>query len=551
MKKLYLGIFLIVLIIAGFLLTASNDSFYFKINKSFDIYGSLFREISNNYVIDVDPEFLFDASINGMLQELDPYTSYYDETSLEDVELITTGNYTGLGVTVIMNDSMLTIIDVHEGYPAEKSGIKIGDRIYMVDTNLVLHENTARLREFTRGEPGSKVRIKVLRGIDNDTLDILVRREKITLKNVSYSGFIDDSIAYLRLERFTRNVNDEFRIHLVSLINTGKMKGLIIDLRDNPGGLLEAAVDICDMFLPKDSKIVSTNGRGVRKSHDYMSINEPLLPDLPLVVIINENSASASEIVAGAMQDNDRAVIIGNTSFGKGLVQTLFDLPYSTKLKMTTARYYTPSGRFIQRIDYDKNITKEERKSDTTYFKTLNGRKVIEYNGITPDSIITNDYLPEFVSNLLRENHLFNFATYYVNIHSELPGKVFLNEHAIYEFNDYLKDNNVEIMPPARRIFKEVLKFGKEHEYSDKFFKKAEELDLLMAKELEEDIFEYSDVLGDLLEFEISRRYLDEKKTIEISLEKDKIVNAAKDIIQTMGYRRILVAGDKSEINEN
>ncbi len=360
-------IFIISMAVISFGFTA-ND--YYKINKSFDIFGALFREVAANYVLEIDPEILIKSGIEGMLATLDPYTEFYDDANEDDLELLTNGTYTGFGFTVANIDSLLTIISLREGNSAFANKLRIGDKIYSIDSTVVLHMDIDNLKKYTRGKSGSKALVKILRDGIKDTLSFTLTRENINLPNVTYSGFMKNNIGFIKVERFSKNTALDVRLAINSLRSQNKLSGLVIDLRDNPGGLLAAAVSLCEIFVPKGSLIVSTKGNSPNFNNEYRSMMDPSEPDLPLAILINESSASASEIVAGAIQDLDRGLVIGRRSFGKGLVQSIIDLPYKTSLKITTSKYYTPSGRCIQKIKYGDLYSKKEIKenTDTTIF---------------------------------------------------------------------------------------------------------------------------------------------------------------------------------------
>lgn len=442
MKLIRFSLITVFIVSAAFLLTSSIDNFIFKVNKSFDIFGSVFKYISNNYVDEIDPDELMKYGIDGILENLDPYTVYYDESETEDIDMLTSGAYTGLGISVAVKDSLLTIMGVRQGFPAQKSGIRIGDRLYKIDSVVTLYKTPRDLRYFTKGEPGSKCTFWILRDGLKDTLRYDLVREQIQIRNVSYSGFIDEGIGYIKLERFSRNSAKEVRMALNSLKMKDSLDGLVLDLRDNPGGLLDAAVSICELFVPQGSVIVTTKGRKSNEEYTYRSYQQPMEPDLPLAVLINENSASASEIVAGAMQDLDRAVIIGRRSYGKGLVQSVFDVPYKGSLKITTAKYYTPSGRCIQKLELIKNRYKDgqlPQLPDTSIFYTSNKRIVTENVGIKPDTIIATEQYPGYVNELINSNQIFNFANYYSSKFENLPQGIHSEQGIINEFGKFLQ----------------------------------------------------------------------------------------------------------------
>ena len=347
------GLWLLVGIIAGLGVGFfANDNIYLKINKNMDVFAQVYKEITTSYVDEVDPEKFMHAGIDGMLETLDPYTVFYGEKEGEEIDLITHGEYGGVGVSIGTRDGYIIVIAPMDGYSAQKQGIRAGDRIIEIDGQKIFNTNPDSVRTMVRGEPGTEVKMKIEREGEKQPLDFVLVREEIQVNNVTYSGYLDNGIGYIRLERFSRRAGDEVRQALRELKAKGDLRGVILDLRNNPGGLLEAAVDIVSKFNPKGSTVVTTRGRRSEDEKVYTVTEEPLAGDIPLAVLINKNSASASEIVAGAIQDLDRGILVGTRSFGKGLVQTISQLGYNTSLKITTARYYTPSGRSIQEIDY-------------------------------------------------------------------------------------------------------------------------------------------------------------------------------------------------------
>lgn len=535
------------ILIATFLLGMS-DQYFFKITRAFEIYGGIFREVTQNYVLELDPEDLMKSGIEGMLSTLDPYTEFFDESDTEDIDIIATGLYTGLGITVGMRDSMLTIVDISDDHSAKNNGLRIGDRIYKIDTSIVLNGTNRDLRKHTRGTAGTKVDIWVLREGITDTLQVKLTRKQIRLKNVTYSGFVSDSIGYIKIVRFSRGAAEEVRSAIYDLRQTGKLAGLILDLRDNPGGLLESAVSICEIFLPKGSPIVATKGRISFNDTQYNSMLDPSEPDLPLAALINETSASASEVLAGALQDLDRAVIVGQTSFGKGLVQSVIELPFKTSLKMTTAKYYTPSGRCIQRIEYGKKYSKGSvtENPDTSVFYTKNGRKVYESKGVKPDSLVDNEELNPFVNKLINDFYVFNWATKFTAGFDTLKNDFEIDNKMMKDFKEYIKKTDLPSESRALRKFREFKNSSENAGLSKKTKKLMDELEKSVEKETKSIIDENYEDISNVLEFEISRRFLKQNDVIEKYFKYDKTLNAAVELLKPFNYRKILAVGANS-----
>jgi carboxyl-terminal processing protease len=540
-------IFLIISAVAlSFLLIGAIDSIYFKINKSFEIFGALFREISANYVEEIAPEDLMKDGIEGILDNLDPYTVYLDETDTEDIDFVTSGAYTGLGITVSVYDDMMTVTEVQDGFSAHRAGLRVGDRLYKIDSNIVLNLPSDELRKYTRKPPGTEINLWVLRDGLDDTLYFRLDIEEITLKNVTYSGILDNDIGYIKLERFTRTSSQEVTEAINYLNRIRHLKGIILDLRDNPGGLLDAAVSICELFVPKGSLIVTTKGRKVSRERKYRSLLPPMEPDLPLAVIINGSSASASEIVSGALQDMDRAVIVGKKSFGKGLVQSIYDLPYNTAVKVTTAKYYIPSGRCIQKINYGKKNVEESK-----YFYTKNGRKVDESIGIIPDTIVTEKEYPYFVKNLLYSGFIFKYANIYTSKLDKLPDKFDINNKILTDFNDFINQKeNFNDTPIISRI-NELADLVEQEKLNSNIKDKLLDIKAEVVKGEKNLVMIQKNELSEFLKDEILRRFKSQKEMLEYQLNKDEYVKTAVGVLSPGLYNTILAGSDSLNLNKN
>jgi carboxyl-terminal processing protease len=410
------------------------DDAYVRIAKAIEAFGEVFREVQVRYVDHVDPVDLVDVGINAMLEHLDPYSEYLIGDENEDILNITTGSYVGVGIVVDQVDSALFISDLRDGGSAREAGIRIGDRIVRVDTAYADSLDQDRLRSFTRGAAGTSLIMGLVRDGRSDTITTVLERRALPLESIYVSERLTSSIGYVKLTRFTSTTRDELLKAVDTLQRDGPLSGLILDLRDNPGGLLEAAIEVSELFVPQGSAIVSTRGRAYEESRLYASTNPPRFGDLPLAVLINEQSASASEVVAGAIQDLDRGVIIGKRSYGKGFVQSMLPLSSgSTALKLTTARYYTPSGRCIQRVDKRNgdSITAQQ-------YTTLRGRRVSARHGIDPDTVITDSVLPTILYNLEQSGAISSFATRFAAPYRSLPFDLADRKTIVDEFVKYL-----------------------------------------------------------------------------------------------------------------
>ncbi len=435
---------LVVLLSLGFFL--QEEDIYFKINRSIDIFGRVYREITLNYVDPIDPKNFMLAGIKGMLSSLDPYTVFIDENKQKDIDIITNGKYGGIGATVGLQNGKVVIVDLLEGYPAQRQGLRVGDVILKVDSVEMNKENYPELGKYLKKEPGSLIKLTIQREGEKEPLVFNVVTENIQLKNLTFYSFTkeDSSIVYLKLSGFTRQAGEEVKKALTELKREREIKGIILDLRGNPGGLLDAAIDVAEKFLPKGKVIVTIKGRDVESQRKYVSKENPVAGNARLAVLINGNTASASEIVTGAIQDYDRGVVVGTRSFGKGLVQTIIPLSFNTSLKMTTARYYTPSGRCIQKIDYSKNrkIFPEVKDDSTKVFRTAHNRTVYSRGGITPDTVVENRSHSEIIRDPLAKGYFFKFATHYFNKHPKMKLEALSEREIFNSFEKYLEQTD-------------------------------------------------------------------------------------------------------------
>ncbi len=512
------------------------QNIYFKINKNMDIFGRVYKEIVSNYVDEVDPEKFMRSGIDGMLETLDPYTVFIGEKEGDDLDLITHGQYGGIGVSIGVRDGSIIVVAPMEGYSAQKQGVRAGDRLIEIDGEKISSSNPDSVRSKVRGEPGTTVRIKIEREGEAQPLEFVLVREEIQINNVTYSGYVKEGIGYIKLERFSRRAGDEVRQAIKELKASGELKGIILDLRDNPGGLLEAAVEIVSKFVPNGSTVVTTRGRKDDEKI-YSANEEPLVSDIPLAVLINKNSASASEIVAGAVQDLDRGILIGTRSFGKGLVQTILPLSYNTSMKITTARYYTPSGRSIQEIDYlHKNkdgvflTTPDSLKHE---YKTSRGRIVKDFGGVMPDSIVLEHERSTFYQELMRKAMFFKFATRYVTKHPPLQEKknVAVDEPLIKEFEEYVQTQKFEYRDDVEKKLAEVKESLTKEHYSSAALESIDALNVQLNKEKINGITRHENEIREELEEELNARYSGEKGRIKTSLQFDTQVQTATGLL--------------------
>ena len=391
-----LAVLLVACFFAGFWMPRDDD--FFALRKNFQIFGALYEELVTGYVDPVNPETLMRTGIDAMLLQLDPYTNFYDEADNADIDIITRGRYAGVGLNVGIRNDKITVVSPVEGASGYLQGVRAGDIILRIGGTSTVGLTLADLRVLLRGEPGTAVEITVEREGAPAPIDFLLTREEVQLKNVSHHQLDPETgIGYVKLERFAREASEEVRAAIKTMQETGQLAGIVLDLRDNPGGLLEEAVEITQQFVPQGKEIVSTRGRLPQTERSYTGKMPPLTLDLPLAVLVNDVSASASEIVAGALQDYDRAVIVGQTTFGKGLVQIVKPLPFNTSLKITTSQYFIPSGRSIQAIDYRSHDGNFATIPDSLRraFTTAGGRTVMDGHGIEPDLHVSRGEVSE------------------------------------------------------------------------------------------------------------------------------------------------------------
>jgi carboxyl-terminal processing protease len=518
----------------GFVFLPDADQFL-KINKSIDIFGRVYKEITSNYVDEVDPEKFMQAGIDGMLGTLDPYTVYIDREDGDEVDLLTNGKYGGIGVTIGVRDGVLKIITVMDGYSAQRAGIIPGDRLVEVGGIKVAARKPDEVRNLTRGDPGTEVRLLIEREGERKPLEFVLIREEIQVKNVTYAGFLENGVGYVRLERFSRKAGDEVRQAIKELKIKGEVKGLILDLRGNPGGLLDAAVEVVSKFVPHGTLIVSTKGRRPEAARTYLSSEEPLLGAVPLVLLTDRGSASASEIVAGALQDMDRGLIVGTRTFGKGLVQTILPLDFGAQLKITTARYYIPSGRSIQEIDYlhrDRNgVFTTVPDSLRREFKTAHGRRVYEYGGIAPDSSVQEEDEGPMIRELMRKSLIFKFANQYAVAHKDEQLKE-VSDALLEEFKKFLEEQKFDFQEESEGRLKDLRQIAERSHYNKEVLDDLAMLDAALRKEKLRGFERYRDHIKRGLTIELMGRIRGEQARIEASLKGDVQLKVAEGLLR-------------------
>ena len=543
------------LVVAGFLLMGLNniDNKNFEIAKNLDIYNSLFRELNTFYVDEIDPGKLVKESIDEMLASLDPYTNYIPESDIEDYRFMTTGEYGGIGALISKHNDKVVVAEPYEGFPAHKTGLMAGDVFLEVSGKAVENMDTEDVSSLLKGSAGQSVKVKIERYGEKKPLTFDIVREKISIDPVSYYGMLDNKTAYIRLTSFTKDCAEKVKKAMLELKEVNGAEKLILDLRGNPGGLLVESVNLCNLFIEKDKEVVSTKGKVSQWDKTYKTMGNPVDTEMPLVVLINRGSASASEIVSGTIQDMDRGVVIGSRSFGKGLVQTTRDLSYNSKLKVTTAKYYTPSGRCIQALDYshrnEDGSVGHVPDSLISEFKTRNGRKVFDGGGVSPDINVDNELLSNLSANLLRQFKFFDFATKYRFENETIPpaDEFKITDELYNEFIKYVESSEFEYTSETQQMLEKLKELAKEEKYLDTSEDAFLALEKSLTLDLDRDLFRLREEVAVLLKSEIVSRYYFQKGSSMSSLNDDKTIDKALEILANKDiYESILNPGIKN-----
>ncbi len=567
-----IAVLVVALVISGWLsgwVSAYSPDYYHQIKKNIEVFGRVYQEIAQKYVEEVDPEKFMKAGIEGMLATLDPYTVLVEKEDNAELQIMSSGKYGGLGMRIGLRSGLPTVVEPpFEGTPSLKAGIREGDQIIEVDGQSTKGLTVSKVANFLRGEIGSEVFLKITREGEDDSIEFRLIRAEIIVTDVLYSGIIQDGIGYVRLIHFSRNAGKDIEKSIRQLKKEG-LKALILDLRSNPGGLLDAAVSVSENFIDKGNLIVSTEGRTRGSAQKFYAEKSPVLEDFPLVVLVNGFSASASEIVAGAIQDLDRGIIVGTNTFGKGLVQTVVPISGEAALKITTAKYLVPSGRSIQDPKKSKknsfgllqpenvfSVEESEEKEDggkpeegfqnKEYF-TANGRKVYASHGITPDVKVEEETLSRFEIELLRKTMPFQFAVRYATKHPELQKGFEVTDEMLIAFKNFLKESKFDYTSDAESALKELEKTTQNAEYLTSISSSVEEIRSMILHQKDKDFDVNIDFVKEELQQEISAKLWGTKAELEAGFDQDKTVQKALEILSDSKQYDSYLTGSKKK----
>lgn len=535
-RKTWLAIVLIAVASVSFGFISLKDK-EFEIVKNLEIFCSLFNELDRFYVDETQPEKLIQSAIEGMLADLDPYTTYIPEEDMDDFTFMTTGEYGGIGAFIRKAGKYAIITEPYEHFPAQLAGLKAGDTILAINSETTRDKEVAKISDLLKGTPNTSLKVLLKRPGVSEPIEKTLVRKKISIANVPYAEMIEEGIGYIRLTGFTKDAGKEAGEALVALKKKGAA-AIILDLRSNPGGLLVESVNVSNLFIPKDQEVVSTRGKVKQWDNVYRTSAEPIDTIIPLVVLINRGSASAAEIVAGALQDLDRAVVIGQRTFGKGLVQTTRPVSYNAQLKVTTAKYYIPSGRCIQAVDYS------HRNEDGSVgyipdslineFSTRNGRKVFDGGGIAPDIALEPVPVSNIAISLFTKNLIFDYATWYAirKTEAENVAELKITDNDYNDFLSFLKDKSYDYTTRSDDQLTELIKTAKQEKYYGQAQNEFEALKSKLAHDKDKDLQTFSDEIRELLYEEVASRYFYQKGRIIASLNNDPELAKALEVLK-------------------
>ncbi len=549
-KNFKLIIYALPFVVMTFLFVSTRtetdqDKDLFEISKNIRLMSGVYDKLNTYYVDEPQPGELMKTGIDAMLKSLDPYTVYIPQSRIEDYRYMTTGQYGGIGSLIQAHGENIIISEPYFGSPAQKAGLKAGDIILEVDGTDVRGKSVGDMSLFLKGGPNTSLTIKYQRG--DEIKEVTFNREEIKIPDVPFYGMMDEKTGYVKLNSFTQTASQEVGAAINKMRDSSNMKQLIFDLRGNGGGLLHEAVNIVNFFVPKGELVVYTKGRLEETNRDYKTTNTPFDTEMPVVVLIDDHSASASEIVSGSLQDLDRAVIIGERSYGKGLVQQTKELEFGSMVKLTVAKYYTPSGRCIQKLDYshrnEQGEVTEVPDSLIAKFSTKNGRVVMDGRGVDPDIEIAPEYLSILTQELIVGHHIFNFATQYQRSHESIgSAKEFrLSDNDYQLFLDFIKDKEIDYTSTSKKMLEQLKQTAKEEKYLDHSEKEFEALLEKLTPNLTDDLKRYEEEITELIENEIVSRYHYSEGRVENALTKDEYLKEALKVLNNPEqYNKIL-----------
>jgi carboxyl-terminal processing protease len=542
---------LVLFLSAGFATLKNKDM---ELVKNLDIYYTLFRELNMFYVDETDPEELVTTSIEAMLSSLDPYTTYIPESEMDDFQFQTTGEYGGIGSLIRRSGDQVIIAEPYEGFPAAKAGIRAGDIILEVEGRSTKNLEIEAVSDILKGKPGTELHLLIERPGTEEPMKFLMKRETISILNVPYYGMLDAHTGYIRLSNFTTGASKEVEHALQELKKNQELNSLVLDLRSNPGGLLIEAVRICNLFVDKGQLIVSTHGKMSQWDSEYVTTREPVDDKLPLAVLVNRGSASASEIVAGALQDLDRAVIIGQRTFGKGLVQTSRPLKYNAQLKVTTAKYYIPSGRCIQALDYthrnEDGSVGVIPDSLISEYETRHGRLVYDGGGIQPDFEVIPETLSEISVQLYTQSMFFDFATLFRNSHNQIgSAETWSISDDDYDlFKEFLKEKDFEFQTASEQVFSDLVTNAKREKYYDLAEEEFASLKEKLSHDNLKDLETFKKEIRQILSEEIVDRYYYQAGRIVSQIQDDPQLDKAVEILDEPGMVKEVLSGTQGAL---
>jgi carboxyl-terminal processing protease len=537
-KYLYFSLPIIFLGLVGFKYV--NDK-YFEISKNIEIFSNLYKEINTHYVDELDPGSLMKIGADAIMESLDPYTTYWSETQIEGFQYLVEGKFDGIGANTKKIGDYVTITEVYKNSPAIKAGLKAGDQFLMINGADAKGKSKSDVLKFLKGAPGTEIEIQIARPGTDEPMDIAVKRGGSSVPNVPYSGFVSDNIGYISLTTFTNNAGRNVANALRDLkTENPDITGVVLDLRGNGGGLLREAINVSNVFIDKGEEVVSTRGKVKDWDNLYSTRNEPVDKEIRVAVLINKSSASASEIVSGVLQDLDRGVLVGQKSYGKGLVQNTKDIGYNAKIKLTTAKYYIPSGRCIQSVEYENGEPKDIPDEDRAKFKTRNGREVLDGGGVKPDIAVDPPKSPTIVKRLQGQNIIFNYVTEFVLKNPTIDSADQFTFTDYKDFTSFVKKSDFKYNTETEKVLKRMEKVVAEEDLNEPLKKQLESMKKLVEVEKEKHLDLYKDEIVHLIERDIVSRYYYQYGKIRNKLKNDPELARAIEVLNGNEYSEAL-----------